>query len=62
MYRYFVCSLDRGMKEDDQSSRDIRLTARNDNLISIDLYIFVLQTKKFVVTVSTGKLTDNEQC
>ena len=59
MYRYYVCDLSRGMEEDDQTPRDIRLTARNDNLVPIDLYIFVLQTKKFVVNVSTGKLTDN---
>lgn len=58
-YRYYVVDLSRGMEEDDQTPRDIRLTARNDNLVPIDLYCFVFQTKKFVVNVGTGKISDN---
>ena len=59
MYRYYIVDLSRGQDEDDSTPKDIRLFCRNDNLLSIDLYVFVLQTKKFVVNVSTGKLTDN---
>ena len=59
MYRYYVCDLSRGQDEDDQTPKDIRLTGRNDNLVAIDLYIFVLQTKKFVVNCSSGKISDN---
>ena len=59
MYRYYFVDLSRGSNEDDQTPRDIRLTCRNDNLVAIDLYIFVLQTKQFVVNCSTGKISDN---
>ena len=59
MYRYYFVDLSRGSNEDDQTPRDIRLTCSNDNLVPIDLYIFVLQTKQFVVNCSTGKISDN---
>ena len=58
-YRYYVVDLSRGVDSDDDTPKDIRVSCRNDNRVAVDLYCFVLQTKKFVINVSTGRISDN---
>ena len=58
MYRFYYVNLDR-FNDDSSVPKDIRLICRNDNLVNIDLFVYVFQTKSFICNMSTGRISDN---
>ena len=53
-YQYYVINLSRRLKEEDRIPKAVHVVGNNNNLVNIDLYIFLEIEKEIVIDLATG--------
>jgi hypothetical protein len=57
-HRYYFCNLARGNNDDSSNGKSIQILFQNNNVVNIDVHIFIMVQKTLIMNISSGEVIE----